>query len=120
MKPSSISFWWFNESEEAPRVETLRQGTTLHKIIMQFEGWNLKRMEEINWWIWLEKFQQIFKVNKKGSQETKLLASLLVSYALISLFQDISRMNMFTRFTLLQLHPVRQPMANLGSGKLQM
>ena len=33
---------------EAPRVETLRQGTTLHKIIMQFEGWNLKRMEEIN------------------------------------------------------------------------
>ena len=33
---------------EAPRVEALRQGTTLHKIIMQFEGWNLKRMEEIN------------------------------------------------------------------------
>ena len=33
---------------EAPRVETLRQGTTLHKIIMQFEGWNLKRMEEVN------------------------------------------------------------------------
>ena len=31
----------------APRVEALRQGTTLHKIIMQFEGWNLKRMEEI-------------------------------------------------------------------------
>ena len=32
----------------APKVEALRQGTTLHKIIMQFEGWNLKRMEEIN------------------------------------------------------------------------
>ena len=32
---------------EAPRVETLRQGTTLHKIIMQFEGWELKRMEEV-------------------------------------------------------------------------
>ena len=31
----------------APRVEALRQGTTLHKIIMQFEGWTLKRMEEI-------------------------------------------------------------------------
>ena len=31
----------------APRVETLRQGTQLHKIIMQFEGWELKRMEEI-------------------------------------------------------------------------
>ena len=32
---------------EAPRVEALRQGTTLHKIIMQFEGWELKRMEEV-------------------------------------------------------------------------
>ena len=32
---------------EAPRVETLRQGTQLHKIIMQFEGWELKRMEEV-------------------------------------------------------------------------
>ena len=31
----------------APRVEALRQGTTLHKIIMQFDGWNLKRMEEV-------------------------------------------------------------------------
>ena len=31
----------------APRVEALRQGTTLHKIIMQFEGWELKRMEEV-------------------------------------------------------------------------
>ena len=32
---------------EAPRVEALRQGTELHKIIMQFEGWELKRMEEV-------------------------------------------------------------------------
>ena len=32
---------------KAPRVEALRQGTTLHLIIMQFEGWELKRMEEI-------------------------------------------------------------------------
>lgn len=32
---------------EAPKVEALRQGTTLHKIIMQFEGWELKRMEEV-------------------------------------------------------------------------
>ena len=32
---------------EAPRVEALRQGTQLHKIIMQFEGWELKRMEEV-------------------------------------------------------------------------
>lgn len=31
----------------APRVEALRQGTTLHKIIMQFEGWELKNMEEV-------------------------------------------------------------------------
>ncbi len=30
-----------------PRVEALRQGTTLHKIVMQFEGWELARMEEI-------------------------------------------------------------------------
>lgn len=32
---------------EAPRVEALRQGTKLHLIIMQFEGWELKRMEEL-------------------------------------------------------------------------
>lgn len=32
---------------EAPRVEALRQGTKLHLIIMQFEGWKLKRMEEV-------------------------------------------------------------------------
>jgi len=32
----------------APRVETLRQGTQLHKIVMQFAGWELMRMEEID------------------------------------------------------------------------
>ena len=32
---------------EAPRVEALRQGTTLHKVIMQFRGWELERMEEV-------------------------------------------------------------------------
>ena len=32
---------------EAPRVEALRHGTKLHLIIMQFEGWELKRMEEV-------------------------------------------------------------------------
>ena len=31
----------------APRVEALRQGTQLHKIVMQFAGWELIRMEEI-------------------------------------------------------------------------
>ena len=31
----------------APRVEALRQGTQMHKIIMQFCGWELVRMEEI-------------------------------------------------------------------------
>ena len=31
----------------APRVEALRQGTTLHKIIMQFAGGELMRMEEV-------------------------------------------------------------------------
>lgn len=31
----------------APRVEALRQGTTLHKIVMQFCGWQLARMEEV-------------------------------------------------------------------------
>ena len=31
----------------APRVEALRQGTKMHKIIMQFCGWELVRMEEI-------------------------------------------------------------------------
>lgn len=32
---------------EAPRVEALRQGTQLHKIIMQFDGWKLFRMDEV-------------------------------------------------------------------------
>lgn len=32
---------------QAPRVEALRQGTTLHKIIMQFKGWELAQMKEI-------------------------------------------------------------------------
>ena len=32
---------------EASRVEALRQGTKLHLIIMQFEGWELKRLEEV-------------------------------------------------------------------------
>ena len=31
----------------APRVEALRQGTKMHKIIMQFCGWDLVRMEEV-------------------------------------------------------------------------
>ena len=32
---------------QAPRVEALRQGTQLHKIIMQFRGHELARMEEV-------------------------------------------------------------------------
>lgn len=36
-----------NRYAAAPRVEALRQGTELHKIIMQFEGFELKRMEEV-------------------------------------------------------------------------
>ena len=28
-------------------VEALRQGTQMHKIIMQFVGWELLRMEEV-------------------------------------------------------------------------
>ena len=31
----------------APRVEALRQGTQLHRIVMQFKGWELARMEEV-------------------------------------------------------------------------
>ena len=57
---------------EAPRVETLRQGTTLHKIIMQFEGWNLKRMEEVNW------------KQERLARNQNFLRAFLVSYALIS------------------------------------
>ena len=36
-----------NVYAQAPRVEALRQGTILHKIIMQFDGHRLKRMEEV-------------------------------------------------------------------------
>ena len=32
---------------EATRVEALRQGTQLHKIIMQFDGWKLRRIDEV-------------------------------------------------------------------------
>ena len=32
---------------EAPRVEALRQDIILHKIVMQFEGWELKKIEEV-------------------------------------------------------------------------
>lgn len=31
----------------APRVETLRQGTRLHRIVVQFRGWKAERMEEV-------------------------------------------------------------------------
>ena len=37
----------YYDQRMAPRVEALRQGTQLHKIIMQFEGWELRRMEEV-------------------------------------------------------------------------
>ena len=36
-----------NRYAAAPRVEALRQGTQLHKIILQFVGWKLVRMEEV-------------------------------------------------------------------------
>ena len=36
-----------NRYAAAPRIEVLRQGTTLHKIIIQFAGWEMKRMEEV-------------------------------------------------------------------------
>ena len=32
---------------EAPRVEALRQGTQLHRIIIQFDGWKLYHMDEV-------------------------------------------------------------------------
>lgn len=32
---------------QAPRVQALRQGTKLHKIVMQFMGWEMTRMEEV-------------------------------------------------------------------------
>ena len=31
----------------APRVEALRQGTQLHKIIIQFCGWDMIKMQEV-------------------------------------------------------------------------
>lgn len=36
-----------NSYAKAPRVEALRQGTRMHKIIIQFCGWELVRMEEV-------------------------------------------------------------------------
>lgn len=36
-----------NNYAVAPRVEALRQGTQLHKIIIQFCGWEVVRMEEV-------------------------------------------------------------------------
>ena len=36
-----------NRYAAAPRIEVLRQGTTLHKIIIQFAGWEMKRMEDV-------------------------------------------------------------------------
>ena len=36
-----------NRYAEAPQVEALRQGTQLHKLIIQFCGWEAVRMEEV-------------------------------------------------------------------------
>ena len=36
-----------NGYAKAPRVEALRQGTQLHKIIMQFDGYKLLKMDEV-------------------------------------------------------------------------
>ena len=36
-----------NGYAQAPRVLQMTAGTELHKIIMQFEGWGLRRMEEV-------------------------------------------------------------------------
>ena len=36
-----------NRYAAAPRVEALRQGTCLHKIIIQFDGYKLHRMDEV-------------------------------------------------------------------------
>ena len=36
-----------NRYAAAPRVEVLRQGTTLHKIVIQFKGGKLKRIKEV-------------------------------------------------------------------------
>ena len=32
---------------DAPRVEALRQGTQLHRVIIQFDGWKLYRIDEV-------------------------------------------------------------------------
>ncbi len=48
-----ISKQWDDAEEQikryaaAPRVKALRQGTQLHRIIIQFDGWKLHRMDEI-------------------------------------------------------------------------
>ena len=44
--------WYHAEKQikryaQAPRVESLRQGTRLHCIVMQFCGWKLAKMDEI-------------------------------------------------------------------------
>ena len=39
--------YWAITHAEAPRVEALRQGTQLHKIIIQFDGWKLYRLDEV-------------------------------------------------------------------------
>ena len=36
-----------NGYEAAPKVEALRQGTQLHKIIIQFCGWDMIKMREV-------------------------------------------------------------------------
>ena len=36
-----------NSYAVAPRVEALRQGTQLHKIIIQFCGWDMMKMGEV-------------------------------------------------------------------------
>ena len=36
-----------NRYAVAPKVEALRQGTQLHKVIVQFCGWDAVRMEEV-------------------------------------------------------------------------
>ncbi len=50
---SVVSKQWDDAEEQikryavAPRVEALRQGTQLHRIILQFDGWKLHRMDEV-------------------------------------------------------------------------
>ena len=36
-----------NQYAKTERVEAMRQGTRLHKIIIQFCGWDMTRMEEV-------------------------------------------------------------------------